>query len=76
MQVRRTNPDLIVDVYDLPGTFTYDGSNNLLTDSRTDGYNTWVKTYTYTGNNKQTESAWVLQAAYVVYDPNTGETVP
>lgn len=43
----------------LPRAFTYDGSGNVLTEARTDGFSTWTKTYAYTGNNRDSESAWV-----------------
>jgi YD repeat-containing protein len=45
----------------LAHTYGYDGSNNLITDTITDGVSTWVKTYTYTGSNLTSESAWVKQ---------------
>jgi hypothetical protein len=44
----------------MPHVYGY--TNSLLTtDTITDGTNTWVKTYTYSGNNIATESGWVLQ---------------
>jgi YD repeat-containing protein len=44
-------------------TYTYDGSGNLLTDTATDPatQSVYVKTYTYTGANLTSESAWVKQ---------------
>ncbi len=45
----------------LPHAYTYNTSGNVLTDTCTNGTNTWVKTYTYTGSNLTSESAWVKQ---------------
>lgn len=42
-------------------TFTYDGSGNLQTDTVTDGANTWVRTYTWTGSDMSSDSGWVRQ---------------
>jgi hypothetical protein len=47
----------------LPHVRTYNGSNQILTDTVTDGTNTWVQTYTYTGSNLTGLSAWVLQTS-------------
>lgn len=46
------NPDVCSHAY------TY-SSGNLLTDTATDGVNSWRKTYTYTGTDLTTESKWV-----------------
>ncbi|MFM0638092.1 hypothetical protein PQQ63_15425 [Paraburkholderia metrosideri] len=45
----------------LPASYTYDGSNRVLTESVTYGASVFVKTYTYTGSNLTSESAWVKQ---------------
>lgn len=45
----------------LAHTYTYTASNQVQTDTCTDGVHTWVKTYSYTGSNLQTVSAWVRQ---------------
>jgi hypothetical protein len=42
-------------------TYTYDGSNNLKTDSVTDGANTWVKTFVYENGYQVSDSGWVKQ---------------
>lgn len=47
----------------LAHVITYNGSNLILTDTITDGTNTWIQTYTYTGSNLTGKSAWVLQPA-------------
>lgn len=47
----------------LPHVYTYNGSNAILTDTVTDGTNTWVQTYTYTGSNLTGKSVWALQPA-------------
>lgn len=45
----------------MPHTYTYDGSGNIATDSVTDGTNTFKKTYTFTGSQLTSETAWVKQ---------------
>jgi len=45
----------------LQHTYTYNGDGTLATDTATDGYNTWVKTYTYNAGVLSSESAWVKQ---------------
>jgi hypothetical protein len=47
----------------LPHVITYTTGNLIQTDTVTDGTNTWVQTYTYTGSNLTAKSAWVLQPA-------------
>lgn len=42
-------------------TFAYDGSGNLQTDTVTDGTNTWVRTYAWTGGAQTADSGWVKQ---------------
>jgi YD repeat-containing protein len=42
-------------------TYTYDGSGNPQTETVTDGTDTWVKTYTYTGGTLAADSGWVKQ---------------
>lgn len=39
-------------------TYTY-SAGNLITDTATDGANSWRKTYSYLGNDLATESKWV-----------------
>lgn len=51
----------LIDLDSLPHTYTYNGSNQLITESVTNTINTWVKTYTYTGSNLTSESVWVKQ---------------
>lgn len=41
--------------------FTYDGSGNLVTDTVTDGVNTWVRTYVWTNGAQTGDSGWVKQ---------------
>jgi hypothetical protein len=41
--------------------YTYNGSNQIVTDTVNDGVNTYIKTYTYTGSNLTHESGWVKQ---------------
>jgi len=41
--------------------YTYNGSNQILTDTATLGIQSWVKTYTYSGNNIASVSAWIFQ---------------
>lgn len=43
----------------LPKAYTYNGSNQLVTESFMVGTATFTKTYTYTGSNMTGESAWV-----------------
>lgn len=50
-----------LDLGSLPHSYTYDGSNNLLTETVTKGNTAFVKTYTYSGGNLASESAWVKQ---------------
>lgn len=50
-----------LDPTSLAHVYTYDGSNNLLTDTCTDGAKTWKKTFTYTSSLLTAESAWVVQ---------------
>lgn len=42
-------------------TFTYDGSNNLETETVDDGADVWIKTYGYTAGNQTSDSGWVKQ---------------
>lgn len=42
-------------------TYTYDGSGNPQTETVTDGTDSWVKTYTYTGGTLSADSGWVKQ---------------
>lgn len=51
----------ILDPSAFPHTYGYDGSNNLITDTFSDGTSTWVKTFTYTSGNMTGESNWVKQ---------------
>lgn len=44
-----------------PHAFTYDDGGNLLTDTVTDGDDSWVRTYTWSGTNKTSDSGWVKQ---------------
>lgn len=44
-----------------PHTFTYDNSGNVVTDTVTDGGNTWVRTYTYQNGQQVSDSGWVKQ---------------
>lgn len=46
----------------LAHSYTYTGSNQIQTDTCTDGVNTWTKTYTYTGSNLTAVTAWVWSA--------------
>lgn len=41
--------------------FTYDTSGNLATDTVTDGANTWVRTYGWSGGAQTSDSGWVKQ---------------
>jgi YD repeat-containing protein len=41
--------------------YTYDGSNNLKTDTITDGTNIWVKTFVYENGYQVSDSGWVKQ---------------
>jgi len=41
--------------------YGYDASGNLVTDTWTVGYATWVKTYSYTSGNLTGETDWVKQ---------------
>ncbi len=51
---------LVIYPEDYYHSYTYDGSNNLLTDKFTDVNQTvWTKTFTYTGTLLQGASAWV-----------------
>lgn len=45
----------------LAHTYTYNGSNQIATDTVNDGVNTYVKTYSYTGSNLTSETGWVKQ---------------
>lgn len=45
----------------LPHAYTYNASNQLIADTMTDGTNTWIKTFVYSGSNLTAESAWVKQ---------------
>lgn len=42
-------------------TYTYDDSNNLKTDTVTDGASTWVKTYEWMAGALSGDSGWVKQ---------------
>lgn len=42
-------------------TFTYDGSGNQSTTTVTDGQNTWVRTFVWSGGVQQSDSGWVKQ---------------
>lgn len=42
-------------------TFGYDGSGNLTTDTVTNGTDTWIRTYTWTGAALSSDSGWVKQ---------------
>lgn len=42
-------------------SYTYDGSGNRETATVTDGTDTWVATYTYSGGDLVAESGWVKQ---------------
>lgn len=46
---------------DLDHTYAYNGSSQLTSDTATDGTNTWVKTFTYSGSTVVTESGWLPQ---------------
>lgn len=43
----------------LQRNFTYNGDNTVATEYRTDGVNTWTKTYTYVSGNVTAISQWV-----------------
>lgn len=45
----------------LASVFTYDVSNNLETETITNGPDVWVKTFTYTLGNQTSDSGWVKQ---------------
>lgn len=45
----------------LPHTYSYNGDGTVNTDTVTNGTDTWVKTYGYTGGKMTSETAWVLQ---------------
>lgn len=46
----------------LSHTYAYNGSNQIVTDTATDGNgNTWVQTFTYTGSLLTGQSQWVKQ---------------
>ena len=42
-------------------TYSYDTSGNLLTDTVSDGTNTWIRTSAYSGGVQTTDSGWVKQ---------------
>lgn len=42
-------------------TYSYDTSGNLLTDTVTDGTNTWVRSSAYSGGVQTSDSGWVKQ---------------
>ena len=42
-------------------SFGYDDSGNLVTDTVSDGTNTWTRTYSYIRGVQQTDSGWVKQ---------------
>lgn len=52
---------LPADFDSLPRAYTYTAANKIETESRTKGATTWVKTFTYSGDNVATESAWTIQ---------------
>jgi len=60
-----SSPDLDTDGNPVPThkshAYSYDTSGNLVTDSLTDGSNTWVKTFTYRMGVLATDSGWVKQ---------------
>lgn len=60
-QVYDTTGMYAIDVETLPHAYTFNGSNNLLTDTVTQGNNVFVKTFAYTGANLTSESGWVKQ---------------
>jgi YD repeat-containing protein len=41
--------------------YAYNGSGSLLTDTASDGVNSWVKTFSYTSGNLTGETKWVRQ---------------
>ncbi|TXT39209.1 MAG: hypothetical protein FD135_2359 [Comamonadaceae bacterium] len=41
--------------------YGYDETGKLITDTATDGINTWIKTYSYTAGNLTGETKWVKQ---------------
>jgi len=45
----------------LSHAYAYNASGQLISDTATDGTSTWVKTYSYTGNNLTAETKWVEQ---------------
>ncbi|CAG9256032.1 hypothetical protein [Paraburkholderia caribensis] len=45
----------------LPTTYAYDASGNLVSETKNFGGIVFVKTYTYTGTQLTSESAWVKQ---------------
>lgn len=45
----------------LPVAYGYDASDRLTTITKTDGADTWVKTFSYTGDNLTGETAWTKQ---------------
>lgn len=55
----RTNALVDSDLY--AHTYTYNGDGTLATDTCTDGINTWVKSFGYTGGKLTSETKWVLQ---------------
>lgn len=45
---------------DLPHTYTYNASGQIVTDTVTNGVKTWVKTFSYTNGQLTSETAWVV----------------
>lgn len=42
-------------------TFSYDSSGNLVSDTVSDGTNSWTRSYTYSSGNMASDSGWVKQ---------------
>lgn len=54
------NPTCLAGFLDATQSYTYDGSGNLLTEAITYGGRTYTRTYSYTGANLTSVSAWVV----------------
>jgi YD repeat-containing protein len=50
-----------LDLDSLPHAYTYDGSGNLTSETVMKGTVAFVKTYTWSGTNLMSETAWVKQ---------------
>jgi len=54
------NPGCLAGFLDATQAYTYNGSGNLLTEAITYAGSTYTRTYSYTGSNLTSVSAWVI----------------